>query len=41
MLIDIPTLIEKWQEIREEADDWTTKNLSDEFIDDLKDLLRG
>lgn len=41
MKLDIPTLIEKYTEIHDESDDWTEKNLSLEFITDLKDLLRG
>lgn len=41
MLIDPTYLIEKWTEIHDEAEDWETKNLSLEVIDDLKDLIRG
>jgi hypothetical protein len=41
MRLDIPTLIEKYTEIHDEAEDWETKNLSLEVVDDLKDLLRG
>jgi len=38
---DIPFLIEKWTEIHDEAEDWETKNLSIEVIEDLRDLARG
>lgn len=41
MKIDIPTLVEKWTEFYDESEDWTEKNLSLEFLDDLKDLSRG
>lgn len=39
--IDIPYLVEKYTEIHDEAEDWETKNLSIEIIEDLKDLARG
>lgn len=41
MLIDTDYLIEKWTEIHDEAEDWETKNLSLEVIEDLRDLTRG
>lgn len=41
MKLDVPYLIEKYTEIHDESEDWTEKNLTLEFIDDLKDLLRG
>jgi hypothetical protein len=39
--MEIKDLIEKWQEAIDTEDDWTVKNLAQEFIDDLKDLTRG
>jgi hypothetical protein len=41
MKIDPEYLIEKYTEIHDEAEDWETKNLALEFIEDLRDLLRG
>lgn len=41
MKIDIPALIEKYQDVYDSSDDWTEKNLATEVLDDLKDLLRG
>lgn len=37
----ISELIEKYQDVIDTSDDWVEKNLSLEFIDDLKDLLHG
>jgi hypothetical protein len=37
----IEDLIEKWTDVIESEDDWTVKNLAEEFITDLKDLTHG
>lgn len=39
--MDIPALIEKYQDVIDSSDDWTEKNLAQEFIEDLKDLQHG
>jgi hypothetical protein len=39
--MDFTWLIEKWQEVQDESDDWTEKNLAKEFVDDLKEIARA
>lgn len=39
--MDIPALIEKYEDVRDSADDWVERNLAQEFIEDLRDLLHG
>lgn len=41
MSITIDELLEKYEDVRDSADDWVEKNLAQEIIDDLKDLLHG
>lgn len=37
----ISELIEKYEDVIECSDDWAEKNLAQEVIEDLKDILRG
>lgn len=37
----IDELIEKYEDVRDTADDWIERNLATEFIDDLKDLRKN
>jgi hypothetical protein len=39
--MEIEDLIEKWQDVIDTEDDWTVKNLAEEFIEDLRDLTHG
>lgn len=37
----IDELIEKYEDVRDSADDWVERNLADEFVGDLKDLRKN
>lgn len=39
--MEIEDLIAKWTDVFETDDDWTVKNLTEEFISDLKDLTHA
>lgn len=41
MNADIQELIEKYQDVIDSSDDWVEKNLGQEVIEDLRDLLHG
>lgn len=37
----IDELIEKYEDVRDSADDWVEKNLAGEILEDLRELRRG
>lgn len=37
----IDELIEKYEDVRDTADEWVERNLADEFLEDLKDLRKN
>ena len=39
--MEIEALVEKWRDVIDNSDDWTEKNLAEEFITDLRDLAHG
>lgn len=41
MSITIDELLEKYEDVRDSADDWVEKNLAQEIIDDLRGLKHG